>query len=56
MHERIMIDPKKCHGKPVIWGARRPAALGVGNLAGGISFDDVRREYGYQPNGKDLCI
>jgi uncharacterized protein (DUF433 family) len=44
-HERIMIDPKVCHGKPVIRGTRVPVALVVGSLAGGMSFSEVAREY-----------
>jgi uncharacterized protein (DUF433 family) len=46
MNERIVIDPKICHGKPVIRGTRMPVALVVGSLAGGMSFEDVQREYG----------
>ena len=45
MEERIVIDPKICHGKPVIRGTRTPVALVVGGLAGGMSFEDVQREY-----------
>ena len=40
-----MIDPKICHGKPVIRGTRMPVALVVGSLAGGMSFEEVEREY-----------
>jgi uncharacterized protein (DUF433 family) len=45
MEDRIVIDPKICHGKPVIRGTRTPVALVVGGLAGGMSFEDVQREY-----------
>lgn len=45
MNERIVIDPRICHGKPVIRGTRMPVALVVGSLAGGMSFDEVQREY-----------
>jgi uncharacterized protein (DUF433 family) len=45
MDDRIVIDPKVCHGKPVIRGTRTPVAIVVGSLAGGMSFDDVQREY-----------
>jgi uncharacterized protein (DUF433 family) len=38
-------DPKICHGKPVIRGTRMPVALVVGSLAGGMSFEEVQREY-----------
>jgi uncharacterized protein (DUF433 family) len=46
MDSRVVIDPKVCHGKPVIHGTRTPVAIVVGSLAGGMSFEDVQREYG----------
>ena len=46
MDDRIVIDPKICHGRPVIRGTRTPVAIVVGSLAGGMTFDDVHREYG----------
>jgi uncharacterized protein (DUF433 family) len=46
MDERIVVDPKVCHGKPVVRGTRMPVALIVGSLAGGMSFEEVQREYG----------
>jgi uncharacterized protein (DUF433 family) len=45
MEDRVVVDPKICHGKPVIRGTRTPVALIVGSLAGGMSFEDVQREY-----------
>jgi uncharacterized protein (DUF433 family) len=45
MNERIVIDPKICHGKPVIRGTRTPVAIIVGSLAGGMNFEHVQREY-----------
>ncbi len=45
MHNRITIDPGICHGKPVIRGTRTPVSIVVGGLAGGMSFDEVQREY-----------
>lgn len=45
MNDRIVIDPKICHGKPVIRGTRMPVALVVGSLAGGMNFEEVEREY-----------
>jgi uncharacterized protein (DUF433 family) len=44
-HERITIDPAICHGKPVICGTRMPVTLVVGSLAGGMTFEEVQREY-----------
>jgi uncharacterized protein (DUF433 family) len=45
MNDRIVIDPKICHGKPVIRGTRTPVAIVVGSLAGGMAFEEVEREY-----------
>jgi uncharacterized protein (DUF433 family) len=44
-HGRIVIDPMICHGKPVIRGTRMPVTMIVGSLAGGMSFEEVGREY-----------
>jgi uncharacterized protein (DUF433 family) len=43
--DRIVIDPAIAHGKPVIRGTRIPVTTIVGSLAGGMSFEDVQREY-----------
>ncbi|HEY6351431.1 MAG TPA: DUF433 domain-containing protein [Candidatus Angelobacter sp.] len=45
MHNRITIDPAICHGKPVIRDTRTPVSIVVGSLAGGMSFEEVQREY-----------
>jgi uncharacterized protein (DUF433 family) len=45
MNERIVIDPRICHGKPVIRGTRTPVAIVVGSLAGGDSFETIQKEY-----------
>lgn len=45
MHDRITIDPGICHGKPVIRGMRTAVSIVVGSLAGGMSFEEVQREY-----------
>jgi uncharacterized protein (DUF433 family) len=45
MNDQIVVDPKVCHGKPVVRGTRVPVAVIIGGLAGGMSFDDVGREY-----------
>lgn len=42
---RIVIDPAICHGKPVIRDTRVPVTVVVGSLAGGMTFEDVQREY-----------
>jgi uncharacterized protein (DUF433 family) len=45
MNDRIVIDPKICHGKPVVRGTRTPVAIIVGSLAGGMSFEEIQAEY-----------
>lgn len=46
MSERIVIDPDVQHGKPVIRGTRLPIARIIGGLAGGMTKEEVMREYG----------
>ena len=45
MNERIVIDPAVSHGKPVIRGTRVPVSIVVGSLAGGMTFEEIEREY-----------
>ncbi len=42
---RIVIDPKIRFGKPVIKGTRVPVDLILGKIAGGMTIDEVAREY-----------
>jgi uncharacterized protein (DUF433 family) len=42
---RITVDPRVRFGKPVIKGTRVPVDLIVGKLAGGMSVEEVAREY-----------
>jgi uncharacterized protein (DUF433 family) len=42
---RVVLDPAVLHGKPVIRGTRLPVTLVVGSLAGGMTFEEVQREY-----------
>jgi uncharacterized protein (DUF433 family) len=46
MNERIVIDPTIQHGKPVIRGTRVPVARIIGGLAGGMTREEIAREYG----------
>jgi uncharacterized protein (DUF433 family) len=43
--ERIIIDPRIQHGKPVIRGTRIPVARVIAELAGGMTTEEVTREY-----------
>ena len=42
---RITVDEKVRFGKPVIKGTRVPVELVVGKLAGGMTSEEVMREY-----------
>jgi uncharacterized protein (DUF433 family) len=43
--DRILLDPAVHHGKPVIRGTRIPVTTVVGSLAGGMTFEEIQREY-----------
>lgn len=45
MNNRIVVDPEIQHGKPIIRGTRVPVARIVGGLAGGMTREEVIREY-----------
>jgi uncharacterized protein (DUF433 family) len=49
MHERIVVDPEIQHGKPVIRSTRVPVIRILGGLAGGMSLEEICREYGLTP-------
>ena len=44
----IVVDPRGVHGKPVIAGTRIRVALVLGQLAAGVSYDALQREYGLE--------
>ncbi len=44
--ERIVINPKIMHGKPVIKGTRVPVDVILGSLIGGMKYEDIEKEYG----------
>jgi len=41
----ISVDPHAHHGAPVITGTRMPVSIIIGSLAGGMSREEVSREY-----------
>ena len=45
IQDRIVLDPNICHGKPVIRGTRVPVTVVVGSMAGGMTFEEIQREY-----------
>lgn len=54
MNERIQIDARVCHGKPVIRGTRVLVSSLLGALGAGDTIDDVLADY---PNitTEDIC-
>ncbi len=53
MNDRVIIDPDIQHGKPVIKGTRVPVARIIGGLAGGMTKEEVTREY--EISEEDIC-
>lgn len=45
VRDRIIINPKIQHGKPVIRGTRVPVARIIAELAGGMTKEELMREY-----------
>ena len=43
--DRIIVDKKIMHGKPVVKDTRVPVEIVVGSLAGGMSYEEVEQEY-----------
>jgi uncharacterized protein (DUF433 family) len=43
--ERITIDPSKMRGAPCIRGLRIPVATVLGQLAAGVSSDEILRDF-----------
>ena len=42
---RISVDERVRFGRPVITGTRVPVDLVLGKLAGGMTYDEIVREY-----------
>jgi len=45
---RIVIDDKIRHGKPIIKGTRITMDEVLGALIGGMSYEEIEREYGIE--------
>ncbi len=45
MNDRIAIDSEIQHGKPVIRGTRVPVSRIFGGMAGGMTVEEIVREY-----------
>jgi len=46
--KRVIIDKRIIHGKPVVRGTRVSVDIVVGSLAGGMSLEEINKEYGIQ--------
>jgi uncharacterized protein (DUF433 family) len=49
--KKIVIDPKRRHGKPIIEGTRITVVEVLGALASGMTFKDIEQDYGVTPDG-----
>ena len=56
MNNRILIDPKICHGKPVVRGTRTPVTVILGALAAGDSFEQIQQDYDITGEDIRACI
>ncbi|MDP2940626.1 MAG: DUF433 domain-containing protein [Candidatus Omnitrophota bacterium] len=58
MFERIRIDPKVCHGKPVIRGTRIMVWQVLDLLEDGLTFDEIITKYFPQLTKDDIkaCV
>jgi len=56
MNERIVIDPKICHGKPVVRGTRTPVIVILDALAGGDTFEMIQKDYDVTAEDIRACI
>jgi uncharacterized protein (DUF433 family) len=54
--DRIIVDPRICHGKPVVRGTRTPVAVVLGHIAGGDSFELIQQQYDLTVDDIRACI
>jgi len=56
MQERIVIDPRICHGKPVVRGTRTPVTVILGALAAGDKFEQIEKDYDITAEDIRACV
>ena len=56
MEERIVVDPRICHGKPVVRGTRTPVTVVLDALAGGDTFETIVEDYRITVDDIRACI
>ena len=45
LQDRIILNPAIAWGRPIVRGTRLPVTMVVGCLAGGMTFEEIQREY-----------
>ena len=56
MMDRILIDPRVCHGKPVVKGTRTPVTVILDALAGGDTFEQIAADYDVSVEDIRACV
>ena len=56
MHDRIEINPNRCHGQPVVRGTRTPVTVVLGALSGGDSVEQIATDYDITADDIRACI
>ena len=56
MEDRIAINPKAHHGKPVIRGTRVPVTVVLGNLGGGMIVEEIIKDYHLAKEGIEVAV
>lgn len=56
LEEKIVVDPKIAHGRPVVLGSRVPVAVILGALARGMEIDETAREFGIEREDVQAAI
>jgi uncharacterized protein (DUF433 family) len=56
MNDRIVVDPKICHGKPVVRGTRTPVTVILDALAGGDTFEMIQSDYDITAEDIRACM
>lgn len=54
--DRIVIDRKICHGRPIVRGTRTPITVILDALAGGDSFEQIEKDYEVTTDDIRSCI
>ncbi len=56
MNDRVVIDPRICHGKPIVRGTRTPVTVVLGALASGDTFEQIQEDYDITAEDIRACI